>query len=86
MSLVGKIVLSKSGRDKGSYLAVIGESEPYLVLADGKHRRLESPKHKKPKHVEVLNKALPSKMVDLLLKGEVTNKMLMRAIKESLNS
>ncbi|MBQ7896821.1 MAG: KOW domain-containing RNA-binding protein [Clostridia bacterium] len=86
MSLVGSIVLSRSGRDKGMYFAIIGENDTHLILADGRHRRIENPKHKKPKHVEVLNKALESNLKDLLLKGEVTNKMLWRAIKESLNS
>lgn len=86
MSLVGKLVLSTKGRDKGIYLAVIGENETHLVLANGRHRRIESPKHKKIKHVEVLNKSLDSDFTARLIKGEATNKMLWRAIKESLNS
>ena len=86
MSDVGKLVLSRAGRDKGMYLAVIGESGCYLVLADGRHRKMENPKHKKSKHVEVLNKTLSTEFVKALQEGSVTNKMLWRKIKESLNS
>ena len=76
MSNVGKLVLSRSGKDKGMYLAVIGESGCYLILANGRHRRMENPKHKKLKHVEVLNKTLDSEFVRSLQEGSVTNKML----------
>ena len=86
MSSVGRLVLSLSGRDKGMYLAVIGESGCYLVLANGRHRKMENPKHKKSKHVEFLTKALDSEFVKSLQQGSVTNKMLWREIKESLNS
>lgn len=81
MSLVGRVVKSVSGRDKGMYFAVIGEDENYLVLADGKKRRLENPKHKKSKHVEIQDILL-----DAVLEGEITDKVLQKAIKESLNS
>ncbi len=79
MSFVGRVVKSVSGKDKGMYFAVIGEDENYLVLADGKKRRLENPKHKKPKHVEIQD-------ILLNVEGNITDKELNRAIKASLNS
>ncbi len=83
---VGKIVRSTSGRDKGMYLAVIGEAGDMLVLANGRQRKLDNPKHKKPKHVEFLNKELAESQKRAVENMTVTNKMLYRAIKESLNS
>ena len=78
MSLLGRVVRSVKGRDKGMYFAVIGEDENYLVLADGKKRRLENPKHKKPKHVEIQNILLEE-----VLCGKLTDKELRQAIKQS---
>ena len=49
--LIGTVVPSKAGRDKGSYLAVTGFSDGELLLCDGKERPLERPKRKKQKHV-----------------------------------
>ena len=44
------IVKSIAGRDKGKFFFVMDVEGEYLLLADGKIRRLESPKRKKRKH------------------------------------
>jgi len=45
------IVKATAGRDQGKLFFVLGEEGEYLLLADGKSRRLERPKRKKRKHV-----------------------------------
>ena len=45
------IVRSDAGRDKGKLFIVMAVQGEYLLLADGKSRKLESPKRKKRKHV-----------------------------------
>lgn len=45
------IVISTAGRDQGSLLYVIDVREGYVLLANGKERKLEHPKWKKLKHV-----------------------------------
>lgn len=45
------IVRSGAGRDKGRLFVVLGVEGEYLLLADGKYRKLESPKRKKRRHV-----------------------------------
>lgn len=52
---VGQVVFSKSGRDKGNYFVVIDYTEPYVFICDGKLRRLENPKKKKEKHIQLTN-------------------------------
>ncbi len=51
----GQIVKSLSGRDKGRYFVVLEIQEGFIWLADGKLRKLEHPKRKKPKHVQKTN-------------------------------
>jgi len=46
----GDIVLSLGGRDKGKALYVAALDGDYLILVDGKSRKLEHPKRKKRKH------------------------------------
>ena len=48
------LIVSKAGRDKGQLFYVIDTDEQYVYLADGKGRRLESPKRKKRRHVRKL--------------------------------
>ena len=45
------LVRSGAGRDKGKLFAVLAEEGEYLLLADGKSRKVESPKRKKRRHV-----------------------------------
>ena len=48
-----RLVLSKAGRDKNKYFAVLEiPDDTYVLLCDGKARRLETPKKKKLKHIE----------------------------------
>ena len=45
------IVRSDAGRDKGKLFVVLAVEGEYLLLADGKSRRVEAPKRKKRRHV-----------------------------------
>ncbi len=45
------LVRSGAGRDKGKLFAVLAEEGEYLLLADGKSRKVNSPKRKKRRHV-----------------------------------
>ena len=45
------IVRSDAGRDQGKLFIVLAVEGEYLLLADGKSRKVESPKRKKRRHV-----------------------------------
>lgn len=45
------IIISLAGRDKGMLFYVVDVEENYVLIADGKGRKLENPKRKKLKHV-----------------------------------
>lgn len=45
------IVRSAAGRDKGKLFVVLAVEGEYLLLADGKGRKVETPKRKKRRHV-----------------------------------
>ncbi len=46
------IVKSTAGRDRGKLFFVLEAEENFLLLADGKTRKLEAPKRKKRKHAQ----------------------------------
>lgn len=49
---LGQIVHSKAGRDKGKYFIVIGiVDDNYVLVADGKLRKINNPKKKKVMHL-----------------------------------
>jgi len=47
----GEFVYASRGRDAGACFIVISQEDNYLYLADGKSRKVGSPKKKKLKHV-----------------------------------
>ena len=48
---IADIVISLAGRDRDQYAFVVGLEDGYVLIADGKGRRLENPKRNKMKHV-----------------------------------
>ncbi len=55
---VGSVVFSKSGRDAGSFLAVVGFQEKRVLLCDGKQRPLARPKAKNLRHISAAKTVL----------------------------
>lgn len=76
------IVRSGAGRDKGKLFCVMNVEGEYLLLADGKSRKVESPKRKKRRHV--LFVADDDTRLSAKIRGEekVTNSELRRALAE----
>ena len=74
------IVRSDAGRDKGKLYVVLAVEGEYLLLADGKSRKVESPKRKKRRHV--LFVAEDESRLSEKIKGEerITNSELRRTL------
>ncbi len=49
--MIGKIVCSTAGNDKGSFSVIVKTEEKRFLIADGKRHKLSSPKSKNPKHL-----------------------------------
>lgn len=49
----GTVVLATAGRDRDGFFFVVGESEGFPLLADGKRRKLARPKRKNPQHLRI---------------------------------
>ena len=74
------IVLSDAGRDRGKLFFVMSVEGEFLLLADGKSRKVEAPKRKKRRHTLLV--ASKETRVSLKIKGEekVTNSELRREL------
>lgn len=73
--MIGRIVISKAGRDKGKFMVVLGQSERGYLLSEGKERPISRPKLKNEKHISFTNCVLEEKQFK-------TNKSLRRALAE----
>ena len=72
------IIESLAGRDKGKYFYVIDVEESYVLIADGKGRKLENPKRKKLKHVRRVTRTETRVAVKILNGDKVLNSELRR--------
>ncbi len=76
------IVVSIAGRDKGKHFFVLDREGEYVILADGKWRKLESPKRKKLRHVRFAGES-DSKIARKIRDNEkVLNSELRKALAE----
>ena len=74
------IVRSNAGRDKGKLFVVLAVEGEYLLLADGKSRKVESPKRKKRRHVLFVS-AEETRLAEKIKSEEkITNSELRRTL------
>lgn len=75
-----EIVLSLAGHDQGKLFCVIGVEEDFVLLADGKGRKLDAPKRKRRKHVRGVGTSAHPAILGLQRGEPVTDRALRQAL------
>jgi len=86
-SLIGRLVISKAGRDKDKLFLIAGIIDvSYVIIVDGDLRKIESAKKKKLKHL-LLTEKYSAEIKEMLIKGDkVGNAQIRKYIQsEDLN-
>lgn len=82
---IGDIVLATAGRDEDRLFAVVGVlDKEYVFIANGRSRKVDSPKKKKIKHIKLLKEAGGSfaEKVEKSKSGRLTNLILRNVIND----
>ncbi len=74
------IVKSIAGRDAGDLFFVLETQGDFLLLADGKRRRVEAPKRKRRKHVVLVSQSDTPLTLKIRSSEKITNSELRKAI------
>ena len=74
------IVKSTAGRDAGEFFFVLDIQGDFLLLADGKRRRVESPKRKRAKHAVLVDNSATPLTEKIRSNEKITNSELRKAI------
>lgn len=53
MLQTGCVVISAAGKDRDGWMVVVRRDDSFVWVADGRHRRLETPKRKNPRHLRL---------------------------------
>lgn len=80
-TVLGQVVYSKAGRDAGRKFVIVGIIDSaYVLIADGNLRKIEKPKKKKRKHLEMTDEVIKSIGSKLLNGQKVTNADIRKAL------
>lgn len=81
---LGNVVKSIAGRDKGNLFVVvkIDDDEKYVYLVDGNIRKVENPKRKKIKHIELTNYSDETLTERITKKRKLTNQEVKKFLRE----
>jgi len=85
-TVIGRYAWSKSGRDKDRLFIIIGiYDDQHVLIADGEYRRVENPKKKKLKHLNITNSTAEEIRALVTMKKKLVNADLQKAISNYLN-
>lgn len=81
-NLIGRVVKAKAGRDSEGFFIILDIiDDNYVLIVDGKSRKIEDPKKKKIKHLQFTN-MWASDITKLLQQNEeVTNAKIRKYFK-----
>jgi len=76
----GDVVRSHAGRDRESYFFVLDVVGGYALLADGKLRRVESPKRKNLRHIAFITDEESKVRIKILRGDKLQNAEIRKAL------
>ena len=80
--MVGNLAASLAGHDKNQIFIIIREDDEYVYLCDGRLKKLDNPKRKNKKHIQIIKKGTDAELAAKLAKGEaVRDEEIKRTIK-----
>jgi ribosomal protein L14E/L6E/L27E len=78
---LGQVVISRAGRDAGkSFIIVNVIDNQFVEVADGDLRRLEKPKRKKIKHLNITDVTAEEIILKLKNSGKINNADIRKAL------
>jgi len=83
MDMIGQLVTSKAGHDKGVLYVVMAQEGGFVFLCDGRLKPPDKPKKKRMKHVQPVNCTVEGGLLEKLQSGaKVYAEEIRHALKE----
>ncbi|MBR3281367.1 MAG: KOW domain-containing RNA-binding protein [Clostridia bacterium] len=84
--MFGTVVVSTAGRDKGYHFIVTKLMDNYVYIVDGNIHKVENPKYKKIKHIEIIGTCDDSLKQRIINNNKITNQTIKKALSKFENS
>ena len=85
-SLIGRFAAAKAGHDAGALYVIIGQSDKYVYLCDGRLRPCDKPKKKSRKHIQLMNLSVPEELCRRMRNQNEEEKVFDHEIKCAIKS
>ncbi|MDL2302339.1 KOW domain-containing RNA-binding protein [Lachnospiraceae bacterium OttesenSCG-928-D06] len=69
--MIGQFAFSKAGHDKQKTYVIIAVDEQYVYLSDGRLKKVNQPKRKKVKHIQIVNRKVEENLLVRLINKEI---------------
>ena len=80
--MIGYFARSIAGHDKGQLYIVVGYEDNKVCLSDGRLKRVEQPKKKNKKHIQIISRDCGFELDEMIKRGDkAINEAVKRAIK-----
>ena len=81
--MTGIFAFSKAGHDKGKLYVIVAEEQDYVYLCDGRLKKIDAPKKKRKKHIQIVNRRVGEELLAGLEKREtMLDEQIKYAIKQ----
>ena len=81
--MTGNFAFSKAGHDKGKLYVIVAEEQDYVYLCDGRLKKIDAPKKKRKKHIQIVNRRVGEELLAGLKKREtMLDEQIKYAIKQ----
>ena len=69
--MIGMLAVSRAGHDKGALYVVVGCEGDFVYLCDGRLKLMASPKKKRLKHIQPVNRQVDKELLHRLKTGKM---------------
>ena len=69
--MTGQFAFSRAGHDKGALYVVVGCEGDFVYLCDGRLKLMASPKKKRLKHIQPVNRQVAKELLHRLTTGQM---------------
>lgn len=69
--IIGNFAKAKAGHDLEKVYVIVGQEKGYIDLCDGNLRKIDNPKKKNRKHIQIINQKVESNLLNRLYNKDI---------------
>lgn len=80
--MVGHFATAKAGHDKDTLYVIVAEEGDFVLLCDGRLKKLSHPKKKRKKHIQLIDRSVPEALVQDILAHTASDEQIKQVLQD----